>query len=803
MTLPNQDLSLPYALGPYRLDKALGQGGMGIVYEAYDRRLDRRVAVKRLLRDNDDPKWQARLRREARTTAQLDHPSIVQIFDLIEDDDGDWIVMERLQGTSLATLLESGPLDIDATLNYARQIARGLVAAHALEIVHRDLKTENVMILRDGRAKILDFGIAKLNRLTEDQTRHYDLSKTGVIVGTGRAMSPEQARGLSVGARSDLFALGILLYECLTGVSPFRGRTPVDTLARIVSHQPQPVEELAPGVPEGLAELVARLLRKAPELRPESAREVERALDALIAARPAVAHEPSPSATDVPTLASHEQRTLDTHELDDAGSSAATVSPPGGSPKDLGSPKALGSLGNDSAWTGRFAESAFGVSRLSVRSTPLWILAGGIGLVALIVIMTSLRSPAETEPVASSAATRSAELPPAQRYEAALQSLRRLDDPEAPDRAITVFRRMIERDPESAVAHAGLARATLEKARNAAASADPMFLEQALAIAQESVRLNGYLADGRASLGLVLWGLGRSDEATEHLQRALELEPTHADAHYGLGLLAADRRQLDTAVDHYRRAGELQPAPLYLNAFGALLYDLGRYEEAEQAFVKTLAATPGNLHALRNLGAIYHAQGRLEEAAAKLQDALKIRPDASLFSNLGTVLFSRGLYSQAAKAFEDALAMDGASNRFIFWLNLADTYRQLPERSADAERCYRRALQMLDDLIERRPTDVRLRSRRAVALARSGNLEAAREDVDVVRRAGTGGDLYTLFRLAVSEELGGQREQALTALSEALQSGFSLSDVRLEPDLVELRADPRFHQLLVDLEQET
>ncbi len=745
---------------------------MGIVYEAYDRRLDRSVAVKRLLRDHDDPKRRARLRREARTTAQLDHPSIVQVFDLVEDETGDWIVMERLHGTSLATLLESGTVDVDTTLDYARQITRGLAAAHALEIVHRDLKTENVMILPDGRAKILDFGIAKLVGLAGDPSRQLDLSKTGAIVGTGRAMSPEQARGLSVGPRSDLFALGVLLYECLAGVSPFRGATPVDTLARIVSHQPQPVEELAPAVPEGLAELVARLLRKAPELRPASAKDVESSLDRLIDARRSSPPEPTLSAA-------NEQRTVTTdgpvHRLtfDEAGSTG----------------------------TGRSSESAFGVSRLSLRSAPLLVVGGVTVLVALVALVTSLRPLAGSELAVSSSVLRSVDDTPARRYEEALRTLRWLDEPEAPDRAITVFRGMIERDPESATAHAGLARAYWEKARNASAGGDPIFLDQALAMAQEAVRLNSYLADGRTSLGLTLTTLGRYEEAVEHLQSALELEPTHADAHYGLGQLTESVSRLDEAVDHYRRAGELLPTPLYFNALGALLYDLGRYDAAEQAFLDTLAIASSDVHALRNLGAIYHAQGRLEEAAAKLQVALKIRPDASLFSNLGTVLFSRGLYSQAAAAFEDALTMDGAANRFIFWLNQADAYRQLPERSAEAKRSYRRAIQMLDNLIEARPTDVRLRSRRALALARSGGLDVAREDLDFLRRAGTGGDLYSLFRVAVAEELGGQRERALSALSEALRSGFSLSDVRLEPDLVKLRADPRFHHLLVDLER--
>lgn len=755
-------------LGPYRLEAILGRGGMGVVYEAYDPRLDRRVAVKRLLPGHDDPRRRSRLLREARTTAGLDHPAIVQVFDLIEDNaGGDWIVMERIDGTPLANLLREGPLDVEIVLRYGRQIAQGLVAAHALDIVHRDLKTENVMVLHDGRVKILDFGIAKQMGSTSGGSHEQDLSKTGAIIGTGRAMAPEQARGLTVGPRSDLFSFGVLLYECLTSVSPFRGTSPTDTLARIVSHQPQPVEDLVPAIPEGLAELIARLLRKAPELRPASAAEVEQRLDALIEERPAGSSDPIPSNLD-------DQRTVTT-----SGASSQ--------------------LATDD--TGRSSQSAVGISGLATSKASRRVLIGvGVLLGALIVVVTSLRSFLDAEPVEGVVALQSVTTP-SDPYETAIRQLRYLDEPDTPARVIAVFREVIEREPESATAYVALARAYWEKARNASAGGDPVFLDQALAMAQEGVRLNGYLADGRAVLGLVLSALGRYDEAAEHLRVALELDPTHADGYYGLAKLADAVGRLDEAEDHLRRAAKLHPAPLYCNALGALLYDLGRYDEAERAFLATLALAPDDLHALRNLGAIYHAQGRLEEAATKLQDALKIRPDASLFSNLGTVLFGRGLYSQAAAAFEDALAMDGASNRYIFWLNLADTYRQLPERSADAERVYRRAIQMLDDLLEARPRDIRLRSRRALALARSGDLDTASADVEVLRRAGTGGDLYSLFRLAVVEELVGRRERAVGTLSEALRSGFSLAEVRLEPDLVDLRTDPRFHHLLAEIER--
>ena len=190
----------------------------------------------------------------------------------------------------------------------------------------------------------------------------------------------------------------------------------------------------------------------------------------------------------------------------------------------------------------------------------------------------------------------------------------------------------------------------------------------------------------------------------------------------------------------------------------------------------------------------------MDEAAAMLQSALKIRPNASLYSNLGTIFFSRGLYAKAAAAFEDALRMDGATNKSIFWTNLADAYRQMPDKQEAARQSYQRAIMLLDETIEAAPGDVRLLSRRALARARAGDRARALGDIARVRQLGTSGDLYALFRLAVAEELCGERERALASLEEVLRSGLSLSEARLEPDLLKLRADPRFHHLLVELD---
>ncbi len=268
-------------IGPYRIERPLGSGGMGEVVLAYDERLRRHVAIKRIRHDADTTAAdRERFRREARAAAGLNHPAIVQVHDILSEDHGDAIVMELVEGASVAEKLKSGPLPLSETLQIGRRVAEGLAEAHRVRVVHRDLKAENVMLTPAGRdsavrVKILDFGLAKRLLGSVEET----LTKKGAILGTVRAMSPEQASGGEVDSRSDLFSLGVLLYEMVTGRSPFRGTNSLETLHRVITEAPQPVRELRPDVPFELAKLIEWLLEKSPEHRPNSALQVAQVLD--------------------------------------------------------------------------------------------------------------------------------------------------------------------------------------------------------------------------------------------------------------------------------------------------------------------------------------------------------------------------------------------------------------------------------------------------------------------------------------------------------------------------------------------
>ena len=273
-------------LGPYELSGAIGAGGMGEVYRARDPRLNREVAIKVLpAAFSDDRQRLHRFEQEALAVAALNHPNILAVYDIGRQDDGSpYIVSELLDGESLRERLRSGPLSLRKAVDYALETARGLAAAHDKGIVHRDLKPENIFVTRDGRVKLLDFGLAKLTQFGQasgDSETHTIQSDAGTVVGTVGYMSPEQVRGRPADARSDLFAFGALLYEMISGKRAFHGETAADTMSSILHSEPPELAETNLNVPPALERIVRHCLEKNPEERFHSAHDVAFDLETL------------------------------------------------------------------------------------------------------------------------------------------------------------------------------------------------------------------------------------------------------------------------------------------------------------------------------------------------------------------------------------------------------------------------------------------------------------------------------------------------------------------------------------------
>jgi eukaryotic-like serine/threonine-protein kinase len=286
------DTLIGRTLKHYQVEENLGQGGMGIVYRALDTKLQRPVAIKLLRPDVvADADRRSRFLQEARSAAALTHPAIAQVYDIDEADGVLFIAMEFIDGRTVGQLIAAAELDLMGAVEIALQIAEGLARAHAIGLIHRDIKSDNIMVTRDGHAKLLDFGLAKLfdagiesesatagsdpssRTLTQTMTQTMGgpaaatRTMAGTVRGTINYMSPEQARGRALSPASDVFSLGIVLYEMVIGERPFKGETPLDTMHSIAFEEPKAVTIVRRNMPVQLHRIISRCLRKKPEDR--------------------------------------------------------------------------------------------------------------------------------------------------------------------------------------------------------------------------------------------------------------------------------------------------------------------------------------------------------------------------------------------------------------------------------------------------------------------------------------------------------------------------------------------------------
>ena len=734
----------------YQISEKIGEGAMGEVYRARDLKLNRAVALKFIPATLvNEAQRLTRFEREAQLLAALNHPNIAAIHGVEEYQGKPVLVMELVEGETLADHLLAGELPIADALRLALQIADALKAAHKRGIIHRDLKPANIKITPDGIIKVLDFGLAKQFQDTSEEidteaaTLHA-LTMAGGVIGTPAYMSPEQALGQAADRRADIFSFGAILYEMLTAQRAFSGPTLAAIMHNVLSSNPTSPRRLRPVVPVELDAAVMKSLNKKKELRQQDADELCRDLGQMYA-----------------TLTSQ---------------SVALTTSPGRAVRNL--------AWRLKTWKAEHQRAAFLVAALVVL-----VIVGAVATVALKRRAVAVAGPGAAvslKPLDASAST----------YELFQQGsafLERYDKEENLNGAMQDFQTALAKDPNYSPAYAGLGLAYLLKYQ---ANRDKQLLDTAFSNAKQAVDLNGQLADNRVSLGRVLVEKGEYDKAEVELKQALNLDPLNADAHRGLGDLERGKKKWAEAEALYKKAIEFRPKDWDLRlTLGNLYFRQSRYAEAEQAFAEVTRLVPDCYLGYRNLGGAYHMQAHFAEASAEFQKALRIKPSASTYSNLGTSLFFQGLYQQSVTAMEKAVEM-GANNAQN-WINLGDAYRWTPGNEDKAKDAYRTAMGMIRGELGAKPNDADLRSRLALCMAKIGEKKEALAEAAAVEALDRTGSV--LSRLVSVYEICGQRRQALDTMAAALKAGYSMEEFGRDPELLELRKDPGFHKLVAML----
>jgi tetratricopeptide (TPR) repeat protein len=772
----------------YRVAGRLGGGGMGDVYLAEDLRLGRRVALKFLSASlQGDPESRSRLINEARAASALRSPYIAVTYDIGEHEGRAFIAMEHVEGQALSDRLRSGPLPVEGALRIAIQVADALEEAHAHGIVHRDIKTSNIMISDRGLAKVLDFGLAQVERRSADTT-YARITMPGVVLGTVSYMAPEQASGQLLDGRADLFSLGVVLFEMLTGRLPFTAETTAQILDLLL-HAPAPAPSgLRAGVVPAVDALVLHALEKSPAKRFQSASEMREALDAVLSGAPAgsAVRRATPAAGtgitigDCCSVAVMTFGNITREPNDDwIGSGIAeTVT------SDLKNVHGLSVISRariyealkhlSGAETGRIDDSvAVDVGR---RLGATWVITGGYQRFGSALRITAQFLDASTGALVKTVKldgkvddiftlqdrivfellqglnlqigsgevegieqteTRSVEAYEA--YSRGLMNLR-IATRESVDRAIALFERATTLDPGYAEAWAALGDAYASKGDFMSL---PDFTQRAIEFERRALALNPSLAPAHAWLGSAYLDLGRVDEAIASIRHAVRLEPDNAAARASLARAYwIGKGMVDEAIDEFRQVITLNPEAGYSYLqLALLLLFRGRYAEAEEAARQAVD---------------------LQERLISGKEGMQV---VGAHARLGYAKYLQGRYDEAIAHYERELAFVGSSDHLL-----------------------------------RERTTIEVAQKLGAAWLRKGNRAEAERyftmaDKAFLDRLSRGGDdPSTRYYMAVLEALRGNKDRALEHLERAFGSRAPINAVRVrvDPDLDALRSDSRF-----------
>ena len=817
----------------YRIHEKLGAGGMGVVYKAEDIRLGRLVALK-FLPDHSvrDPRALERFKREARTASALDHPNICTIYEIDDDQGRPFIAMQLLEGKTLRERIGDHPVPLGTLLDWALQITDALQTAHAKGIMHRDIKPANIFITERGQAKILDFGLAKLTAVDLMGSGDATLSSTGSLTHTGAAigtvayMSPEQARGEALDARTDLFSFGVLLYEMATGRQAFSGPTWAVTVYAILGQAPMSLNESMPGLPQRLQEIIDKCLIKNRDLRYQSAADIHRDLLRL---KKDYESGKSLKSVRVATTWSPKRVLL----LATAAAAVAVLVAAG-----VWGPRLLRRLAASQAGTARSASLV--PERKSIAVLPFADIAGdpkltafGKGLledVAAKLSQLSANHDLEVVPARTLADKKVTTLADARRefgvglgltvsleqagdlvraaysltdaksgknlagaqITAPVSDLFTIEDQMANGVASALQISLRSDEKQAFGAHStSLPEAYQYYVQGRGYLQDPRKpenLTSAEIVFKQALKIDPNFGQAEAGLGETYWlkyQMGKQKQAIvpaqEACTKAVDLGNAGAEGHMCLGLLEDGTGHYEKAAEQFQQAMQLEPANerAYTSLAGAYQH-LNQPDKAEETYKRAIAVRPQYWRGYSFLGTFYIAQAEYEKAAAMFRRATELDPESYLaFNNLGAALLYAGKDDEAAQAFEKSLAL--RPNRDAY-NNIAVAQFRL-HRFKNAVLNFKEALK-IDD------TDYQNWGNMGDAAYYGGDTTSAmeyyRKAISLAepqlkinpRDAGVLGDLASYYSML------GDRKQALSYLDRSLQLGPGDKDLLLNAAVV-------------------
>jgi tetratricopeptide (TPR) repeat protein/predicted Ser/Thr protein kinase/TolB-like protein len=808
-------------LGPYEILALIGTGGFGEVWKARDTRLNRIVAVKRLATPRP-----ASFEHEARTIAALNHPHICQLYDIGPD----YLVMEFVDGKPLR-----GPQPVEECIRLTTEIASALAEAHSHGILHRDLKPNNIVLTSKGAAKLVDFGLAKLTEEDPDTTRTMD----GRVRGTPSYMSPEQARGELADARSDLFSLGAVLYECLTGQRAFPGSSPVGALLEVVSSVPPPPSSIVPEVPPKLDAITRKLLAKDRAARYSSANEVVAALkDCPTATVPLRKSPRRPVAAGIIAASvlllavgvwlvmrggglkpqTREVVVLPFENLNGKSDGAALGD---GLAEVVAGLLARRDLFPNTFWVVPSSDvRRFGVQTAadaartfqanlaiggSVQRTPdgaAWIVTLTISdatrphllasrrmrledrdagdmeprLISTLVALLDVRSPAPAQNMKAAPANYS-------RFVVARGHLRLYDQNDNLKLAIAELESITSATPDYVPAQTALSEAYF-RMYSATKS------EEWLAKADQAVQRAAEIDEGDPGIPVtrarILRATGQAEAAIRELRAALTRNPDDEVALLQLAGAYQSAKRFPEAEATYREAIRLRPSyfPAYTN-LGIFYMSQGKWAEAEDPLTLVTKLAPENADGHTTLGSLLYHLGRLDDAQRQFSRSIELKPTATAFSNRCAVEFDKRAMGAAVADCRKASDLQPASP--IAWGNLGDALAERGQ-SPEAGEAYRRALDAGDKRLAINPTDPDLLAAMSEYAVKSGLKRLA---IELAAKAlGQGNGMNTLYNAGKAYGLAGQCSRSIELLTQAIDKGYPRQEARRDPDLARLRAAP-------------